>query len=222
MSSRDQQPPVPLAVFGRPPRPGEAKTRLAAALGGEVAARLYAAFVTDVLVRATGAGFEVTLWVAGDPDDPALLAVDAARRVARRAQEGRDLGERMAHCLEVQRVEHGRGLVLGTDSPTLPTGHLVAAARALDRADVVLGPAPDGGYWLVGARVPLGGAFDGVRWSSEHALADTLLGARRVDATVELVAPWYDVDTPDDLRLLRAHLALDPKAAPATAALLGF
>lgn len=213
---------LPLAVYGRPPRAGETKTRLAPVLGDDGAARLYAAFLADVLTRARQAPFDVTLWVAGDPEDPLLLEIDAARRVRRCAQQGRDLGERMARTLDAQRAENGLGLVLGTDSPTLPPRLLAAAARALDHSDIVLGPAADGGYWLVGARVPMGRVFEGVRWSTTHALADTVRGAARIGASVVLASPWYDVDTADDLRLLRAHLGLDPSAAPVTAAALGF
>ena len=213
---------TPLAVFARPPLAGHAKTRLAAALGDDGAARLYAAFVADVLAHAAAAGADVTLYVAGDPDEPSLLDIAGARAVRRCAQRGRDLGERMARALEAQRVLHGIGLVVGTDSPTLPLRDLTAAARALEQSDVVLGPAADGGFWLIGTRVPLARALDGVRWSSAYALADTLRGTARIGASVALAPPWYDVDTPDDLRLLRAHLDLDPSAAPATARALGF
>lgn len=202
---------VPLVIFARAPRPGATKTRLIGALGAERAARLYAAFVTDVRRKGDLAGLREQLWVA-HPDD-----VDAYE--APRLQRGADLGARMSHALGDALERADRALLIGTDSPTLPAAYLRLAADALDAADVVFGPSADGGYYLIGARgsaPALGGAS--VRWSTPHALADSR--AKVAGRRVATLPPWYDVDTPEDLRLLRVHLALDPRAAPATAAAL--
>jgi len=198
----------PVLVFARAPRPGGTKTRLIPRVGAEGAATLYAAFVTDVRRTVDLAGLAAQVWVA-DRDDAA--AYDAPR-----VQRGDDLGARMSHALTDALDRADRALLIGTDAPTLPAAYLGRAARALDVADVVFGPSADGGYYLIGARgraPALGGG--GVRWSTRHALADSLA---RVDGRrVAMLPPWYDVDTPEDLRLLRLHLALDPRAAPATA-----
>jgi len=216
-------PRTPLAVYARPPRAGEAKTRLTPALDAHAQARLAAAFVADVVDRALAlAEVDVTLWVAGDVDDSAFDAAALPPGLARRAQRGADLGERMAHTLDTMIELAGRGIVIGADAPTAPTSLLRAAVQALAHHDVVLAPVADGGFWLVGSRVPLGRAFAGVRWSSPHTLADTMRGVREAGASLVLLPPWYDVDTPDDLRLLRAHLALRPTSAPRTARALGF
>jgi len=157
------------------------------------------------------AGLREELWVAHPDDAPAY---DAPR-----LQAGETLGARMSHALADALRRADRALLIGTDAPTLPRGFLARAARALDTAEVVLGPSADGGYYLIGARgsaPDLGGPA--IRWSTPHALADTR--ARVSGRRVATLPPWYDVDTPEDLRLLRLHLALDPSAAPATAAAL--
>jgi rSAM/selenodomain-associated transferase 1 len=223
------RPRAALAVFGRPPVPGRAKTRLVeghgasgATLGPEGAARLYAAFLADTLrtaaqVAASGHA-DAALWVAGVVDDAALRAVPGVAGLRCVAQPELDLGARMRAALDAGLASHGRALVVGSDAPTLPAATLRAACAALDDADVVLGPAADGGYVLVGARAPLSPeVFAGVRFSTHHALPDTLAGARRAGLRTACLAPWYDVDTPEDLRLLRLHLALVPDAAPHTA-----
>ncbi len=214
-------PRAALAVFGRAPRAGAAKTRLSPALGPDGAAHLYAAFLADTLALARAAAHaglaDATLWAADAPDDPALLEVPGAREVPRCAQPAGDLGVRLAAALDAGVASHGRALVIGSDAPTLPLALLRAASAALDTADLVLGPSADGGYFLIGARVAVGAAlFDGVRFSTRFALLDTLTGAARLGLSVARTAPWYDVDTPDDLRVLRAHLSLAPTVAPHT------
>lgn len=202
---------VPLLVFAKAPRPGRVKTRLVPVLGEEGAARLYAAFLEDTWAMASDvAGFAPELWVATDEDAAAL-----APRESRVQVEG-DLGARMSAAMSDALARAPRVVVIGSDAPTLPRERLSDALRALDVHEVVLGPSVDGGYYLVGARGAPVVFPTGVRWSTRHALADTIagLGSR----SVHLLRPHYDVDTPDDLRLLETHLALAPDAAPRTAA----
>jgi rSAM/selenodomain-associated transferase 1 len=210
-----------LQLFARAPVAGRAKTRLSPVVGTEGAAALYAAFLRDTCATvARAGGFEASLWVAGDPDHPTL----AEHGLPRRAQRGDNLGERMHGALREGLAVADAAFVLGTDLPTLPAGHLRQAARALRGADVVLGPAADGGYYLIGVRGPapraLSALFSGVRWSSPHTLSDTLALSARAGLRVATVGPWYDVDRPEDLSLLRLHLRLDPTLAPATRAVL--
>jgi rSAM/selenodomain-associated transferase 1 len=218
---------APLAIFARAPRAGRTKTRLEPQLGAEGAARLYAAFLEDVVAGCAAVPeIEAEIWAASpeDHEDDTLRSLAAQHRLDRHVQPHADLGARMAAALDAAIAKRGRGLVLGTDAPTLPRAWLTAAARALDEADVVLGPSADGGYWTVGARAGVTPAalFAGVRWSVPTTLAETLANVARLGHRAALLSPWYDVDTPDDLRTLRAHLALDRAAAPATARALGF
>ena len=118
----------------------------------------------------------------------------------------------MAAALGAALERRDAAVVVGIDAPTLPIAHLAAAIDALRSNDVTLAPSADGGYHAIGARGPI--TLEGIRWSCRHTLADTLraLGER----TVRLLPLWYDVDEPADLRLLAAHLALAPRAAPRT------
>lgn len=203
---------VTLFVFARAPVPGQVKTRLAAHVGAERAAALYRAFLADtVRVCVAAGGFEVVLSCAGDPDHPALVEIAATFGVERMAQPGGDLGSRMTATLDLR----PGSLIVGSDAPTLPADCLRRARAALAEHDVVVGPSADGGYYLLGGVAGLD--LGGVRWSSRHALADTL--ARVAPRRAARLPPWYDVDEPADLRLLRAHLALEPGAAPATSSL---
>ncbi len=208
------EPRVPIALFARAPRPGAVKTRLIPAVGAQTAAALYGAFLRDTCDRvASVSELDPIVWAASDDDARALeLGLPV------RAQPDADLGERMRAALEHGIEAAGRAIVIGTDAPTLPVSILRAAVRALDTAELVLGPACDGGYYLIGARGRVPALGPGVRWSTRHALADTLA---RNPVSAALLPPWYDVDTPEDLRLLRAHLALRPSAAPATARVCG-
>lgn len=229
-----------VALFAREPVAGQTKTRLVPALGAEGACALYEAFLEDVAataqrLRAQHPDVELALYSAEAQPGPGLQARAERWGMALTPQRGETLGDRMSHALSVGIARSGAALVLGTDVPTLPLGILLASREALlalpDTADATsagpaqatasapwcLGPAADGGYFLVGAR-SAPPSFEGVRMGTRHALTDTLRA--NPDRPVRRLAPWYDVDTPSDLRLLRLHLGLDRRAAPATAALL--
>jgi glycosyltransferase A (GT-A) superfamily protein (DUF2064 family) len=96
-------------------------------------------------------------------------------------------------------------VVIGTDSPTLPVEYIERAFADLDRADVVLGPAVDGGYYLVGCR-RLPPIFAGIDWSSNRVLAQTIDRLVTPSWSLALLPPWYDVDTPKDWSMLRGHV----------------
>ena len=212
-----------LAVFVRPPAVGSVKTRLAAALGASGAVDLYRAFVEDTIrlcsrVRAAGR-IDVALWSAGPPADQ--IVSEWARRLgtsARLQPEG-DLGVKLSTAFAEGLQCHERVVVIGSDAPTLPFDLLVAAFDSLDNAPIVLGPANDGGYYAVGATRRVRPRFDGVRWSTPTALEDTITA--NTPHRVAITPPWYDVDDPTDLAILRVHLSVNPRAAPATARFLG-
>jgi len=116
-------------------------------------------------------------------------------------------------------------IVIGTDSPTLPGAFVGQSISALqsDKADVVLGPTEDGGYYLVGAQRPVPGLFDTVAWSTPLAFAHTAGNAARLSLRCHVLPPWYDIDTLDDLARLRAEVSGDAdvrRRVPATAAWL--
>ncbi|HJS31509.1 MAG TPA: DUF2064 domain-containing protein, partial [Alphaproteobacteria bacterium] len=128
-------------------------------------------------------------------DRRAFRGVRAARGVKRVAQGPGDLGARMARAL--REAPPGPAVIIGSDIPDITAARVVAAFRALAGADVVLGPAPDGGYWLVGLRrgPQLPDLFRGVRWSSATALADTLANLPRLHGRgVRLIETLDDID----------------------------
>ncbi len=203
-----------LAVFAKAPVPGQVKTRLRTALDDAQAARLAAAFVRDTLHKAARFGPPVTVYYAGDR---ALLEPLAPAGVLWAAQGGGNLGARMARV-------PAPCLILGADSPHLPPGLLRDALAAVPSYDVVLGPADDGGYSLIGLRAPQPSLFDGIAWSTEDVLAQTLAKAAALNLSVHLTPPWYDLDTPADLRRLAQDLGAVPPGSeddcPATRAAL--
>lgn len=207
-----------LAVFLRPPVAGNTKTRLAESLGERGAADLYAAFVDDTLslcaeIRSRGR-VDLAVWCAGVPDD--RVATWAARRGfdVRRQPDG-DLGVRLDAAFEEGLADHERVVIVGSDAPTLPSDLVLAAFGLLADASMVLGPTSDGGYYAIGAARHAKLNFEGIRWSTAATFDDT----KKANAGLRLavMSPWYDIDEPDDLLLLRAHLSSDPSAAPATA-----
>jgi uncharacterized protein len=199
------------------PAPGRVKTRLAAALGPERAAALYEAFVLDLAERLAPLGWPVT-WAYWPREAPFASILPGARC---RAQEGRDLGERMSHAIAVELADGaGSVVVIGADAPHLDTSLLgEAAERLADDADLVLGPADDGGYYLIGLRASTPAVFTGVAWGTSRVLAETL--ARAGGLRTRLLEPCFDVDTPADLARLSGILARGDVGLPRTAALLG-
>lgn len=225
-----------VALFAREPVAGQTKTRLIPALGAEGACALYEAFLDDVAattqqLRALHPDVELALYSAEAQPGPQLRERAERWGMGLVPQQGETLGDRMSHALSMGIARCGAALVLGTDVPTLPLRILLTArealraprdstgaasagpARATTSALWCLGPAADGGYFLVGARHSAP-SFDAVRMGTRHALTDTVRA--NPDRPAQRLAPWYDVDTPSDLRLLRLHLRLDPRAAPAT------
>lgn len=195
--------------------PGRVKTRLAAAFGPEAACALHRAFVVDLAARLAETGWAVT-WAVWPPDAPFADVVPGARVIG---QRGPDLGARMAAATADLFTEGpGAVLVLGTDTPHLALTALRASATALaEGTDVVLGPAVDGGYWLLGLRAPAPELFAGIPWGTGDVLDATRVRARALRLAVRLVESAFDVDVPDDVRRLRTLLASGEVVLPATA-----
>ncbi len=195
-----------VVVFAREPVPGRVKTRLAAAIGEAVAARVYAVVLEHTLAVAAGAGFDPVASFAEAPSP--RWAGELALRWE--VQRGDDLGERMHDAFD-RRFEEAfdRVVIVGSDCPLLRREHLTGAADALEDAPVVLGPSADGGYWLVGQRRPGVDLFSGVPWSSPRTLAAT---RQRLE---NLGTKWVELEELDDLDTeadLHAALA-DPRVA---------
>lgn len=185
-------------LFARAPRLGAVKRRLARAIGAPAALRFHVGTLT-LLARALAADRRFRSVLAITPDR-AKFRLPA--RLPRLGQGQGDLGMRMHRACA--RFPRGRVAIIGSDIPDATGADVAAAFRALGQADAVFGPAADGGYWLV-ALSPRRPArpFAGVRWSTRHALADTLMNfaGRRVI----MLRTLRDVDTAADWRSLRRH-----------------
>lgn len=186
-----------LIVMVKEPHPGRVKTRLARGLGTVGAAWWFRHQVRRLLRRLEDPRWQLVLAVS--PDQEGLQSRVWPAHLPRVAQGRGDLGDRMARVM--QAAPPGPVCIIGADIPGITRGHIHAAFRCLGAHDAVFGPAPDGGYWLIGMkRRPLPvGLFENVRWSTPHALADTRAscGALRI-ATV---ATLRDVDEVDDLTM---------------------
>lgn len=200
-----------LMIFARAPEVGRAKTRLVPALGVEGAAAFQRACILDVCERHSGRGREVVVWRAGDAADP--VWGDVGTRLEDQG-EG-DLGERMAAAFTHELRSAARVVILGTDSPTLAPETVDAAFAALDRVPLVLGPAHDGGYYLLGARDAVPPVFRGPAWGGERVLRDTITQAEAAGLRYELLEAGLDVDRPEDLPRLRSEIeALARRGGP--------
>ncbi|MBP5858856.1 TIGR04282 family arsenosugar biosynthesis glycosyltransferase [Marivibrio halodurans] len=188
-----------LVIFARYPRFGRVKRRLARDIGAMAALRFYRAQF-DRAIRTLGGDPRWRTWLALTPDGADGPALTPARRrgVAILPQGRGDLGQRMARIL--RSLPPGPAVILGSDIPGVTRAHARAAFDRLGTHEAVLGPAPDGGYWLIGLRraAPLPDRlFAGVRWSSAYAYEDTLAGfpaSWRVAREAEL----EDIDDGDD------------------------
>ncbi len=207
-----------LAVFLQPPTAGKVKTRLTGLFGERGAAELYRAFVQDTLrlcsrVRAAGR-VDVVLW-SGGPDDEIVSEWANRLGVPVRLQPEGDLGIKLTAAFDEGLRRYQRVVIIGSDAPTLPIELIGAAFDSLEKTPMVLGPANDGGYYAVGASHEVRPSFEGVRWSTANAFQDTVkANALR---QIAIISPWYDIDEPEDLAVLRAHLSSDAAVAPATA-----
>jgi rSAM/selenodomain-associated transferase 1 len=227
-----------MAVMAKAPRPGMCKTRLMPPLNGEQAAAMSAAFLRDITENIVAAARQVpmhgvvayapaglehlfdghladgTTFVLADGDTPA-------------PDEVRGFGRCLLHALrDLLALGYGSAVVVNSDSPNLPTELLVRTAEILswpgDRA--VLGPAEDGGYYLLGVRQAHVHLFADIEWSTERVAEQTLARAKEIGLEMVVLPRWYDVDDAASLHRLMEYFAhgeageLTPYAAPASAA----
>src|SRR6266852_7144109 len=212
-----------LGVLAKQPLPGLVKTRLAAETSPQWAARVAAAFVTDSLDRL--AAIETHRILVYAPREAVAFFSSLARgRFALMPQVEGDLGQRMAAFFSTAvapKLEFGnegpggnevrgdpvKAVLVGVDSPTLPLSYIEEAFAKLERADIVLGPATDGGYYLVGCAGRVPPIFENITWSRPTVLEETVTLLKKTEWRLELLPPWYAVDTLNDWQMLRGHLA---------------
>jgi rSAM/selenodomain-associated transferase 1 len=213
-----------LVVMARYPEAGKTKTRLARTIGQTQATQLYQAFLTDLAVRF--ADQDCSLHWAYTPADVdyqsfvATLAPDHAQQMWSFPQRGAEFGDRLRHAFQwTQQQGFQRTIVISSDSPQISQDIIKQARAALDHADVVLGPADDGGYYLIAMHKPYD-VFSGIPMSTSVVAQMTIEAAQRQGLKVHLLDSLFDIDELPDLQRLAQLLAADRTLAPATAVYL--
>jgi rSAM/selenodomain-associated transferase 1 len=193
-------------LFAKQPAAGKVKTRLAAATSAEWAARVAEACLLDVVGRL--AHVEARRVLAYAPWGAESYFAQAVQGGYTLVHQGDgDLGQRMAAFFTEQLRGGAEAVVLlGTDSPTVPLEFIERAFQALESRNVVLGPATDGGYYLIGCARRVPPVFEGIDWSTSRVFGQTVARLSEREWPLAILPPWYDVDTLDDWWMLRGHL----------------
>jgi uncharacterized protein len=203
-----------MVVMAKASIPGAVKTRLVPPLTPEQAASLNTAFLRDAAdaLLAAQSLADITGCMAYAPKGSEEFFRDTVPSCVLVEAAASDLGACLLHAATTM-LDAGYGSVclLNSDSPTLPVGHLVAAATILAAGGerCVLGPSTDGGYYLLGMKQAHRRLFQDVAWSSERVLLQTLARAAELELPVVTLPSWYDVDDPDGLRVLVGELLHD-------------
>ena len=189
-----------LLVFVKEPRPGAVKSRLAAAIGPDRAARVYQAIAEEAIRRTAPRGDEFQRLLVFSPPEARERIAEWLPGEALAEQSEGDIGERMARAFEESFARGARRVVLvGSDVPALSREDVMEAIESLDDQDVVIGPAADGGYYLLALKRADPGLFQGIEWSTPHVLTATLDRAVRLGRSVRVLHTLADVDTAEDL-----------------------
>lgn len=197
-----------LAVMTKAPQAGNSKTRLVPPLAAKQAARLSACFLHDTCdniaaVSRDGAAAGVAVYtpVGAEAFFDGLLPESFSRV----SQRGSVFGDRLFHATEdLSSLGYDSFCLIDSDSPTLPPAFLRAAVSALSRPGdrIILGPAEDGGYYLVGLKKMHRRVFENIDWSTSRVLAQTIARAKEIKVPVTLLPSWFDVDDETTLRQL--------------------
>lgn len=187
-----------LLIFVRNPHLGQVKTRLAQTVGDAEALRIYQILLAKTRVAALGLRARRIVFYADTPDEPDIWN---PQYFEKKVQEGADLGARMRQAFEVAfAAGAAKAIIIGSDCPELTGPDIRKAFTALDKVDIVLGPVPDGGYYLLGMKAPEPGLFEGIAWSTDTVLARTLEKIQAAGKTHRLLPELSDVDTEADWR----------------------
>jgi len=215
-----------LVVMAKAPREGEVKTRLLGAISPEEARRLYVAFLSDTFalmeeVVEERENLTVALCYTPEGEEEAFEEVEREGSLMI-PQRGADLGERIANCFaDLFALGFESVVVIGADSPTLPGEYILDAFECFETDDdVVIGPAEDGGYYLIGMRKLHKRIFEGIPWGEAGVLDATVERAKEAELDLVLLSEWHDVDTPEDFERLKHDLEEYKDAAKFTRRLL--
>ena len=193
-----------LIVFAKEPQLGRVKTRLRSVLSVHQCLSLYKAFLKDThsIIRPLK---KISRILAYDSlSEPPRYLEGIFKNYIFYQQEGRHLGQRMHRALVwAKRQGAQRIVIIGSDTPNLPTEYILEAFLRLKDNDLVLGPSEDGGYYLVGLKVPNYSLFKDIEWSSDKVLRQTINQAKIAEQRVSLLKKWQDIDDAKSLKQLK-------------------
>ncbi|NQU29122.1 MAG: glycosyltransferase [Anaerolineae bacterium] len=200
-----------LIIMAKEPKVGSTKTRLCPPLEPVEAANLYEALLWDTINLAAGIeGVDLAIAVT-PPESIGYFKENAPPETILIPVACEDIGECLTRVLgELLNKGYQQVLALNSDGPTLPPDYIRSAIKHLDQHDLVLGPAEDGGYYLIAFKKIHADLFKDINWSTDQVLEQTLKKADQMDLSVQLLPPWYDVDTVADIDRLRDELETLP------------
>jgi uncharacterized protein len=213
-----------IAVMAKASHPGRTKTRLVPPLSFEQAADFNTVFLKDIAANLAAAGRAVPIapyMAYGPPGTAPFFRENLPAEVGLIETWFPNFGDCLFHAITGMFARgHASAVVLNSDSPTLPTALLVETAEVLARPGdrAVLGPAEDGGYYLLGLKQAHRHLFDDIAWSTEHVAEQTLTRAREIGLPVHMLPAWYDVDDVAALRYLHGELFADRSFDPSLTA----
>ncbi len=199
-----------LNLFAKHWTPGTVKTRLAASIGEAAAAEFHRTSLTLLIRRFRHMGFERHIF-GWPPEKLDEFCEVAGSDWSVAAQSAGDLGQRMlAHFQTSVMAQESAVILIGSDSPTLPTSLLSAAWNALEQVDVVIAPSDDGGYCLIGCRRVVPCLFQGIDWGTGSVFQQSISALQAHGISYRELAGWFDVDDFEDLLRLRERLGESP------------
>lgn len=195
----------------RYPEPGQVKTRLIDRLGSEGSARLHEKMAQHTIAALEPLsdinGADIFIFFSGGTS--AKMRAWLGEKLKYTPQITGDLGAKMAHALEqVFNAGYNRAVILGTDCPDIDSTTIIKALKMLRWAEVVLGPAKDGGYYLMGLSKPCRELFQNIEWGSTQVLSQTCRAAKIQNMSVEFLQTLRDIDTPEDLKHIKCPFLL--------------
>jgi len=189
-----------LLIFVKYPEPGGVKTRLAEDLGYEKAAEIYASMAESVIHNLSRSEEYKTVIFFDPPYRKREMENWLGKRYQLLAQEGNSLGERMANAFDKTfSLGAEKAVIIGTDCLEITEEIISRAFQSLDEMDVVLGPAEDGGYYLLGMKESTSEIFDDITWSSSQVLGQTINKIKTMGLKFSLLKTLRDIDTISDL-----------------------
>ncbi|OHB56803.1 MAG: hypothetical protein A2Y07_06730 [Planctomycetes bacterium GWF2_50_10] len=193
-----------ILFFVKDPSDGNVKTRLAAQIGTDEATELYKCFLSDLLgmLKEIAIRFEIVFY---PPQSDVRIKEILGDSFSYIPQQGSDLGQRMKNAfLAAFNKGYKKVVIIGSDSPDLPVKFVKDAFVGLESHDAVIGPAVDGGYYLIGFNFKnfIPQAFDNIQWSTAGVFTQTVNILKKYTSEIHLLPQWYDIDTLDDLNLL--------------------